>query len=120
MSDEGNNASAALVRPGKNGGTLRNWPRGQSGNPSGLSRERRALYKAIEESEIPKVLTMLTALYERGIAGDDAAARMWLDHVRGPVKPRDDDALEAAVEQKVIEMVAEARARKAAEGGGTP
>lgn len=94
------------------------WKPGQSGNPSGMTRERRALYKAIEESEVPKVLAMLAALYDRGIDGDDAAARLWLDQVRGPVKARDDDAIEQAVEQKIGEMLAEVRARKAAEGGG--
>jgi hypothetical protein len=119
MADEGSSERATLTRPGNYGGTLKVWPKGKSGNPSGLSRERRELYRAIEEREIPKVLDMLDALYQRGIAGSDSAARMWLDHVRGPVKPRDDDAIESAVEQKVMEMIAEARARKAAESGGS-
>lgn len=116
MSTTGDSAPVVYV-PGARGGRLTPWQPGRSGNPSGLTRERRALYKAIEESEIPKVLAMLEALYTRGLAGDDAAARLWLDQVRGPVKARDDDAIEQAVETKIGELLAEARARKAAEGG---
>jgi hypothetical protein len=111
MSASGDSGPAVVVTQ-PHGGALRPWRRGQSGNPSGLSKERRELYQAIEKTEVPKVLTMLAALYDRGLEGDVAAARLWLDHVRGPVKARDEDALEQAVEQKVMEMIAEARARK--------
>lgn len=105
------------TRPGVNGGTLTPWRKGQSGNPRGMSAERRALYDAIETNEVPKVLAMLGALYTRGIQGDDIAARLWLDQVRGPVKARKDDEIERAVEEKLLELIQEARRRRG--GGGT-
>jgi hypothetical protein len=90
---------------------------GRSPNPSGLSKERRELVEAIERSEVPRVMEMLHALFVRGIEGDDIAAKLWLDQVRGPVKARDDDAIARAAEEKLLEMLQEARRRRALETG---
>lgn len=95
------------------------WKPGQSGNPSGLTRERRALYAAIEQSQVPKVVAMLDALFERGIEGDDAAARLWLDQVRGPVKAREQDAIDVAVEQRIVELVSAAKRARIEGNAGT-
>jgi len=86
---------------------------GPSRNPSGLSKERRELVEAIERSEVPRVMEMLRALFERGIDGDDIAAKMWLDQVRGPVKARDDDAIAQAVQEQLVALIQEARRRRA-------
>ena len=95
------------------------WKPGQSGNPSGLTRERRALYEAIERAQIPKVIAMLDALFERGLEGDDAASRLWLDQVRGPLKAREQDEIDIAVERRVIELVSAAKRAKMAANEGT-
>lgn len=107
-----NAASSAMVVPSHGHGRLTPWQKGQSGNPTGITPERRALLDAIERNEVPKVLTMLAALYDRGIAGDDIAAKEWLLQVRGPVKPRTDEQLETAIEAKLLEMISEARRRR--------
>lgn len=95
------------------------WKPGQSGNPDGSGRARRALFHAIEKTEIPKVLTLLAQLYEQALGGDVAAARLWLDQVRGPVKARTDDEIEHAVEQRILELVSQARARNITANAGT-
>lgn len=104
--------NSVSVVPSHGHGKLTPWAKGQSGNPSGISPERRALLDAIEKNEVPKVLGMLAALYERGIGGDNFAAKEWLAQVRGPVKPRGDEQLEAAIELKLMELIDEARRRR--------
>lgn len=84
---------------------------GQSGNPAGLTRERRALYAAIEGGEIPKVLALLNQLYEQAMSGDVSAGKLWLDQVRGPVKAREQEEVERLVEQRIIELIADAKLR---------
>lgn len=102
-----------MANPAPNMSGLVPWKKGQaSPNPGGLSRERRALYAAIEVQEVPKVIALLETLFEQAMRGDTSAAKLWLDHVRGPVKARDDDAIENAVEAKIAEMLSEARARR--------
>ncbi len=98
-------------------GKLTPWPKGQSGNPSGMSPERRALLDAIEKNQVPKVLQMLDALFERGIEGDDIAAKEWLLQVRGPLKARDDEKIESAVDARLTELIAEERRRRAESAG---
>jgi len=90
------------------------WRPGQSGNPAGLSGERRALYDAIEKRCVPRTLALLDQLLEQAMAGDVAAARLWLDQVRGPVKARQEDEIERAVEQRILELIARAKAAKLA------
>jgi Family of unknown function (DUF5681) len=97
---------------------LKPWRPGQSGNPGGMSKERRELYEAIEKNHVPRVLDVLLALFNLAIEGDVAAARLWLDQVRGPVKARSEDELERAVETKLLEMAAAVRAAKVAGVGG--
>jgi len=100
--------------PQPHGGVLVMPPKGgRSPNPSGLSKERRELVEAIERYEVPRVMEMLRALFERGIDGDDIAAKMWLDQVRGPVKARDDDAIAQAVQEQLVALIQEARRRRA-------
>jgi len=108
--------------PQPHGGTLVPFAKGKSGNPGGLSKERRELYEAIERSQVPKVLQMLDALFDRGIAGDDFAAKEWLAQVRGPVKARDDDAIASAVQEQLMALIHEARRRRAeaTENGDAP
>lgn len=88
------------------------WKPGQSGNPAGTSKERRALCAAIDANEIPKVLTLLAQLYDQAMLGDVAAARLWLDQVRGPVKTHGDEEIERAVERRIQELISEARQRR--------
>lgn len=110
-------AGTSVARVPRHGhGRLTPWSKGQSGNPAGISPERRALLDAIEKNEVPKVLAMLAALFERGLDGDDIAAKEWLLQVRGPVKPRTDEQLETAIEAKLMELIQEARRRNADPG----
>jgi len=107
LADGGNSVA---LRPGLNGGSLLVLPKGVSGNPHGVSKERRELYQAIEKHEIPKVLGLLAALYDRALEGDTIAAKLWLDQVRGPLKQRKDgEDLESAIELKLLEMIQEAK-----------
>lgn len=101
--------------PAKNGGWLRTQPKGVSGNPAGMSKERKELLSAIESNCIPRVLKVLDVLEGRALAGDTIAARLWLDQVRGPLKPRDNDDIERAVEEKLLELIQQERARRAQE-----
>ena len=110
-------ASAVTTRAEAEARGMTPWKKGQSGNPAGMSPERRALNEAIEKNEIPKVLTMLAALYERGIEGDDIAAKEWLLQVRGPIKSRDDDKIESAIDARLMELIAEERRRRAESAG---
>lgn len=112
MSDSGGNAVQRRTVPGLNGGWLKPVPPGVSGNPAGVSKERRELYQAIEKREVPKVLALLNALYERALDGDTIAAKLWLDQVRGPLKRRDDDDIENAVESKLMELIQDAKRRR--------
>src|SRR5690348_3859487 len=105
--------NGALRVPQPHGGVLVMPAKGgPSRNPSGMSKERRELYDAIEKTQIPRVVAMLGALFSRGVGGDDFAAKLWLDHVRGPVKARDDDAISAAVQEQLGMLIQEARRRR--------
>lgn len=107
-------ATAPLRVPQPHGGVLVMPQKGgPSRNPTGMSKERRALVEAIEREEVPRVMEMLRALFDRGIAGDDIAAKLWLDQVRGPVKARDDDAIASAVQEQLVMLIQEARRRRA-------
>lgn len=112
MSDKPTDPNGRQVVPQPHGGALRPFPKGQSGNPGGQSRERLALESAIERNEIPKVLALLNALYERGLEGDVGAANAWLNRVVGPVS--DDDTITAKAEKMLRALLeeAEAEARK--------
>jgi hypothetical protein len=47
----------------------------------------RACREAVDGARDPeKVGAMLRAFYERGIAGDNVAGKVWLDRVLGPVR----------------------------------
>ena len=92
---------------------------GPSANPGGLSRERRELYRMIEQRHVPKVDAFLDVIHDKFIeSGDPALARLWLEHVRGPVRVNKNAEIEAAVEKKVQEMVSSARAQRAARDAG--
>lgn len=89
-----------------------------SANPGGLSRERRELYRMIEQRHVPKVDAFLDAIHDKFLeTGDAALARLWLEHVRGPVRVNKGAEIEAAVEKKVQDMVSSARAARAAREG---
>jgi hypothetical protein len=110
--------------PGRNGGVLTPYRKGQTGNPGGLTPERRALLDAIEKNHIPKVTAMLDRLFDIA-SGDDlvpavAAAKLWLDQVRGPVKARDDDAIMTAVHEQLVALIMAARQRRAEQNGDAP
>jgi Family of unknown function (DUF5681) len=109
---DNNGPQRAMVVPSHGIGRLKPFPKGVSGNPGGRSNERRALDEAIEKQEIPKVHALLAALYDRAMEGDLFAAKMWLDQVRGPVKPRKEDEIGDAVESKLLELIAQAKAAK--------
>jgi hypothetical protein len=100
---------------GRNGGTLLPFRKGQSGNPAGVSPERRQLYQAIESHCIPQVLQVLDNLLSDYLEdGNMVAIKVWLDQVRGPIRPRDDDAIEAAVEERLGELIEQLRRQRAA------
>jgi hypothetical protein len=65
---------------------------GTSGNPGGRSKERRALSEAIEGEEVPKVVAMLDALFDRGIRGDNIAAKEQLVMLIQEARRRRDQA----------------------------
>jgi hypothetical protein len=114
-----NSESSAAQRtfPGRNGGTLVPFVKGKSGNPGGLSKERRELLDAIESKYVPRVSEVLDRLLSIIANGDEmpavAAAKLFLDHVRGPVKARDDDAIAQAVQEQLVALIQEARRRRA-------
>jgi len=113
-------APSLAPRPAYQRGLRPPWRKGETGNPTGWTKERRELALAIEKTQIPKVLEMLDALFARGIEGDDIAAKLWLEQVRGPLKPRPDDAIESAVDQRIMELVSEARRRAGNGQNGGP
>lgn len=70
---------------GRNGGLLLPFRKGVSGNPAGVSKERRQLYEAIETHCIPQVLQVLDELLtDWRENGNMAAIRVWLDQCRRP------------------------------------
>lgn len=87
------------------------WVKGQTGNPGGLTKNERALKNAIDSEEVPKVMRMLSALRKRGLRGDVAAARLWLEQVRPIAKASQQSAVDAAVRARFEELVSEARQR---------
>lgn len=61
---------------------LKPWAPGQSGNPAGVSKQMLAVRKAVDDARNPEqVREMLQALFERGIAGDNFASKLWLEHI---------------------------------------
>ena len=64
--------------------------KGRSGNPGGRTNRLTAARRAIDEARDPaQVKEMLAALFERGIAGDNFASKLWLEHI----VPLDDSKL---------------------------
>lgn len=60
----------------------RPFPKGVSGNPAGVSKALAAVRKAVDEARNPEqVKQMLQALFERGVAGDNIASKLWLEHI---------------------------------------
>lgn len=98
--------------PGRNGGRLRPWQKGQPGNPLGSSAKRRNLQRAIDSRQIPRVTPVLDSLYAEAMDGNMFAAKLWLEQVR-PMN-KDTQQVETAVEKKLAEMfeLASAVARK--------
>jgi hypothetical protein len=100
------------VVPSHGRGRLTPWQKGQSGNPRGISPERAAMLKTLEECHLPRLPALLDALYTKALAGDVFAARLWLEQVRGPVRPRKDEEIEKAVDARIMELLQEARQRR--------
>jgi len=70
-------------------GPGRPFPKGTSGNPGGRPRKFKALELAIEEAHAgPKALAVLDKLHELALGGDVQAAKMYLDRVLGPIRPK--------------------------------
>lgn len=105
-------------RPQASGGYLITPKRGKgnSPNPSGLSKERREMQDAIESRCVPRVLAVLDELERRFMEeGNDFCGKLWLEQVRPAPKHRDSDDIERAVEDKLLELIQMERARRAAE-----
>lgn len=62
---------------------------GQSGNPAGRPRRLLALEAQIRELHGPKALDVVEKLHGLAIAGNVAAAKLYLDRVLGPMKAAD-------------------------------
>jgi len=112
----GNNG--ALRVPQAHGGVLVMPAKGgPSRNPSGLSKEKRELYEALEKRYLPEVTRVLDNILRIATTDDGVpaimAAKLFFDQVRGPVKARDDDAIASAVQEQLMALIHEARRRRA-------
>jgi hypothetical protein len=66
------------------------WVKGHTGNPGGRTNRLLSVRRAIDEARDPiQVKQMLAALFERGVAGDNFASKLWLEHI----VPLDDSKL---------------------------
>jgi Family of unknown function (DUF5681) len=93
-------------------GPGRPFPPGTSGNPGGRPRKLRDLAAAIQKAHgTSEVLAVIEKLQELALAGDVAAAKLYLERTLGPV--RDDALIEARAVEIVERKIAEARAERA-------
>ena len=93
------------------------FPSAVSGNPGGRPKRLENLEIALAGAhDAPKVLEVVEKLRELAIAGDVQAARVYLDRVGGPVRPNDDERIEARAKEMLEHLLEEARAKRAAEG----
>ena len=64
---------------------------GATGNAGGRPHKLRELESAIEEAHAgPKVLAVIEKLHDLAVGGDVNAAKVYLDRVLGPLRPRSD------------------------------
>lgn len=64
------------------------WAKGFCPNPAGRPKKLQELEEEILTHQGPNVPVMLNVLFARGIAGDNEAAKAWLDRVLGKSKAR--------------------------------
>lgn len=103
----GNQALAEIGKPTR-------WKPGQSGNRSGLSPYALALRDALEKQEtVKRVMRVIRATRIAALDGDARAAKVYLSVVgldTGSVE-RTQKAVDAAVRERLAEMMEEARRR---------
>lgn len=86
---------------------------GVSGNPGGRPKRLLAIETALHEAhDAAKVLAVIDRLHGMAVRGNVQAARLYLDRVVGPV--RDEALIDAKAQQRLEQMIADARAQRAA------